>query len=306
MHPVNNGSKDSSYGEDRYNILHVGKYYPPHMGGIEIYLQSLVRHQAKHCWVKVIVANDGIRTVCEYKDGAELLRLGCMGTIKSMPLCPALPWHIGRARADIVHMHMPNPAAAFAYIASGCQIPLVVTHHSDTMGRAKIRKLSEPFVQEAMHRASRIIVSSKRYTDTSVELMSHRDKIEVIPHGIDPATHAVTEPETVRRIQSKYGPRIAIAIGRLVPFKGFEVLIQAMRTVPGNLLLIGEGPLRKHLELVAKECGISGRVFFLARSIIRRLRIIFRQRMSFPCHRFPALNPSGLCSWRRWPQAFQW
>ncbi len=265
MRPVNDGNRDSSYGENRYNILHVGKYYPPHMGGIEIYLQSLVRHQAQHCWVKVIVANDGIRTVRECMDGAELVRLSCMGSIKSMPICPALPWHVGRAQADIVHMHMPNPAAAFAYIASGCKIPLVLTHHSDTMGRAKVRRLSEPFVQEAMRRASRIVVSSKRYADTSAELESHHDKIEVIPHGIDPAKHAVAEPETVRRIQSRYGPRIAIAIGRLVPFKGFEILIRAMQAVPGNLLLIGEGPLRKHLEAVAKECGISERVFFMGK-----------------------------------------
>lgn len=265
MRPVHNGNRDSPYGEDCYNILHVGKYYPPHMGGIEIYLQSLVRHQARHCRVKVIVANDGIRSVSEYRDGAELLRLSCMGSIKSMPICPALPWHIGRAQADIVHMHMPNPAAAFAYIASGCEIPLVLTHHSDTMGRAKVRRLSEPFVQEAMRRASRIIVSSKKYADTSVELESHLDKIEVIPHGIDPVKHTVAEPETVRRIQSKYGPRLVIAIGRLVPFKGFEILIRAMQAVPGNLLIIGEGPLREHLEAVANECGISERVLFMGR-----------------------------------------
>lgn len=265
MRPIEDGNRDSRYGENGYNILHVGKYYPPHMGGIEIHLQSLVRHQAKLCPVKVIVANDGIRTVHERKDGAELVRLSCLGTIKSMPVCPVLPWHLGRARADIVHMHMPNPAAAFAYITSGCQIPLVLTHHSDTMGRAKVRRLSEPFVREAMGRASRIIVSSRRYADTSVELESHYDKIEVIPHGIDPAKLAEAERETVRRIQNRYGPRIVIAIGRLVPFKGFEILIRAMQMVPGNLLLIGEGPLRKHLEMLANECGISERVFFMGR-----------------------------------------
>ena len=265
MRPAYNGNRGSSYGENRYNILHIGKYYPPHMGGIEIHLQCLVRHQVQSCSVKVIVANDSIRTVHECADGAELLRLSRLGSIKSMPICPALPWHIGRAYADIVHMHMPNPAAAFAYIVSGCQIPLVLTHHSDTMGRAKVRRLSDPFVQEAMQRASRIIVSSRKYADTSAELESHRDKIEVIPHGIDPVKHAVAEPEAVRRIQRQYGPRIAIAIGRLVPFKGFEILIRAMQTVPGNLLLIGEGPLRKHLEAVARECGISGRVFFMGK-----------------------------------------
>jgi glycosyltransferase involved in cell wall biosynthesis len=262
IRPANIGNKDSPCGNNRYNILHVGKYYPPHMGGIEIHLQRMVRHQAQNCSVKVIVASDGIRSMHEWKDGSELFRLSCLGTIKSMPLCPTLPWHIGRAKADIIHMHMPNPAAAFAYIVSRCQIPLVLTHHSDTMGRAGIRRLSEPFVQEAMRRASRIIVTSRRYADTSMELESHRAKIVVIPHGINPAEFAETEQETVSNIQGRYGPRLVIAIGRLVPFKGFEILIKAMQNVPGNLLIIGEGPLRGHLEGAARECGISGRVFF--------------------------------------------
>ena len=263
--PETSGKNDSSCGGNRRNILHVGKYYPPHMGGIEIYLQSLVRHQTQSCSVKVIVANDGIRTVHECTKGAELIRLCCMGSIKSMPLCPTLPWHIGRAQADIVHMHMPNPAAAFAYLVSGCRIPLVLTHHSDTIGRENIRRLSEPFVQEAMRRASRIIVTSARYADTSAELESHRNKIDVIPYGIDPSKFEETEPITVNNIQRNYGPRIVLAIGRLVPFKGFEILIRAMQKVRGNLLLIGEGPLRKHLEGVARECGISGRVFFMGK-----------------------------------------
>jgi glycosyltransferase involved in cell wall biosynthesis len=265
MRPLNIGSQNSPPGDNRYNILHVGKYYPPHMGGIEIYLQDLVRQQVQSCSVKVIVANDGIRSVHECKDGAQLFRLGCLGTIKSMPLCPALPSHIGRARADIVHMHMPNPAAAFAYIVSRCQIPLVLTHHSDTMGRANIRRLSEPFVQRAMRRASRIIVTSRRYADTSIELEKHLDKTAVVPLGIDPSKFEKAEEETVRSIQRRYGPRLVIAIGRLVPFKGFEILIQAMQKVPGNLLLIGDGPLRRHLEGVARECGISRRVFFAGR-----------------------------------------
>jgi len=262
MPPAKIVNRNSPSGDRRYNILHAGKYYPPHMGGIEVHLQCLVRHQAQNNLVKVIVANEDIRSMHEFIDGAELFRLGCLGTIKSMPLCPTLPWHIGRAQADIIHMHMPNPAAAFAYIASRCRIPLVLTHHSDTIGRAEIRWLSDPFVQETMRRASRIIVSSKRYAYTSMELEPHRDKIEVIPHGIDPVKHSVAEQDKVRNIQSMYGPRLVIAIGRFVSFKGFEFLIRAMQKVPGNLLLVGEGPLRGHLEGVARECGISGRVFF--------------------------------------------
>jgi rhamnosyl/mannosyltransferase len=245
-----------------YKILHVGKFYPPHMGGIEVHLRDLVRQQVQSCSIRVLVANDGIRTVRECADGAELIRLGCLGSISSMQICPTLPWHVYRSQADIIHMHMPNPAAAFAYVVSRSHIPLVITHHSDTIGRANLRRLSDPFVQEAMRRASRIVVTSRRYADTSVELEPHRDKTEVVPLGIDPSMFEKPEQKTVRSIQNRYGPRFVIAIGRLVPFKGFEFLIRAMQNVPGNLLLIGDGPLRSHLEGIARECNLADRVFF--------------------------------------------
>lgn len=221
-----------------------------------------MRQQVKSCGVKVLVANDGISTVHEFKDGAELLRLGCLGCIESMPICPALPWHVGRATADLIHMHMPNPAAAFAYVVSGCQIPLLLTHHSDTLGRAHIRRLSDPFVQEAMRRAARIITTSRRYANSSTELALYRNKVDVVPLGIDLSRFENVQAEKVRDIKSKYGPDLVIAIGRLVLFKGFEILIRAMQNVPGNLLLVGDGPQRGHLQQIASECANSGRVFF--------------------------------------------
>ncbi|MGB7985358.1 MAG: glycosyltransferase [Terracidiphilus sp.] len=243
-------------------ILHIGKFYPPHMGGIEIYLQDLVRDQARRCQVKVIVANDNFGSIQEHMDGADLFRLGCFGSIKSMPICPGLLWQMNRADADIIHMHMPNPAAAFAYIMSRCQIPLVLTHHSDTMGRANIRRMSEPFVQKAMRRASRIIVTSRRYADSSQELRLHLDKTEVVPLGVDLGKFDTVETGAVQRIKSKYGASLVLAIGRLVSFKGFEILIRAMQNVPGNLVIVGDGPLLSHLEEIAKDCNLSGRVFF--------------------------------------------
>ena len=55
--------------------LHVGKYYPPHMGGIEIYFQQLVLHQSKVMEVAAIVASDLRRTQVKILDGAEITRV---------------------------------------------------------------------------------------------------------------------------------------------------------------------------------------------------------------------------------------
>ena len=56
-------------------ILHIGKYYPPHMGGIKIYFQQLVLHQSKVMDVAAIVASDLRRTQVKVLDGAEITRV---------------------------------------------------------------------------------------------------------------------------------------------------------------------------------------------------------------------------------------
>jgi len=244
------------------SVLHIGKFYPPHMGGIEVHLRDLVQWQVRDWDIQVVVANDGLRTVREQVDGANLVRLGCAGTFHSMPICPNLPFFIRRVRTDLIHMHFPNPSAAFAYVVSGCKIPLVITHHSDTMGRSNLRRLSDPFVQAAMNRASRIIVTSRRYADTSLELGKYLDKVDIIPLGIEASKFERPSDEIVEQLQKKYGPGFVIAVGRLVPFKGFDILIRAMQDVDSHLLLLGDGPLRERLEQTAREYSVTDRVTF--------------------------------------------
>src|SRR5215469_9039020 len=57
---------------------------------------------------------------------------------------------------------------------------------------------------------------------------------------------------------------LAIALGRLHPNKGFDVLLEAVAKVPGLYLwLAGEGALRAALRRQASSLGIAERVRFL-------------------------------------------
>ncbi len=53
---------------------------------------------------------------------------------------------------------------------------------------------------------------------------------------------------------------VVLSVGRLVEPKDPECLVRAIRHVPVTLRLIGEGPLRKRLQRIAEECGVSDRV----------------------------------------------
>ncbi|UYH52076.1 glycosyltransferase [Candidatus Kirkpatrickella diaphorinae] len=52
-----------------------------------------------------------------------------------------------------------------------------------------------------------------------------------------------------------------LAMGRLHPNKGFDVLIRALQDVPrAHLVIAGEGPARDALQDVARQCGVTSRV----------------------------------------------
>lgn len=62
---------------------------------------------------------------------------------------------------------------------------------------------------------------------------------------------------------------VIICVGRLVELKNHRLLIRAFAALdaaqPTKLLLVGDGPLRNHLEQAARECGVAARVQFLGR-----------------------------------------
>jgi hypothetical protein len=58
--------------------LHVGKFYPPHPGGMETHLQSLCDELKSHLTVEVIVANDGKDTTDEIINGVRVTRVGTL------------------------------------------------------------------------------------------------------------------------------------------------------------------------------------------------------------------------------------
>lgn len=232
-------------------VLHIGKYYPPHMGGIEKHLQQLVCRHSRALDVSVIVANDSVRSESEWQDGARISRVGSLGALASMPITPGLAWAIRRSEADLIHLHTPNPGGALSMLAAGLTQRLVITHHADTLGRKFLRQMADPAVRQVMKRASAIIVTSRRYLESSEELSPYREKCRVIPLGIDEPERASVAVENGR---ARSGDKIVLALGRLVAYKGFDVLIRAMKSVDAKLLLIGTGvKAAELLELVKKE-----------------------------------------------------
>ena len=248
----------------KLSVMHVGKYYPPYRGGMESHLQALSDELNSMVDLKVIVANSGRHTVDEVVEGVDVTRVGKVFDFQSAPICPDLVRKIRAAKADIVHIHWPNPTAVMAYLASGHKGRLVITYHSDVVRQKTLSAAFTPILRYALTKADAIIASSPNYIESSKVLSEFRSKCTVIPYGISVDHFNQYDEKKVERIQERYGPRIILGVGRMVYYKGFEHLVRAMVRVNAHLLIIGQGPLREHLRRLALELNVSDQVTFLS------------------------------------------
>ena len=249
--------------KNKLRVLQVGKYYPPHPGGMESHLKSLCAELKRSVDLRVVVASsNGSKASEDVDDGIEVARLGKLFSLRSAPFCAGMAARIRASKADIVHLHLPNPGAIFAYLASGHRGRLVLTYHSDIVRQKVLSKLFDPVLRHALNRADAIIASSSDYIDSSYILRRYQGKCRVIPFGIPVNEFESFETAEVARLRELYGPRIVLGVGRLVYYKGFEHLIEAMRFVDGHLIIVGRGPLHGALQQKAESCGVSERVTF--------------------------------------------
>jgi len=249
----------------RLKILHVGKYYPPSRGGIETVVETLCRGERESAESQALVINRNGPTIQEIVDGVPVLRVGSVATIGAVSVAPKLPVWLSRAQADVMVLHEPNPMALVAYAAARPRIPLVVWFHSEVIRpRWRYRLFYQPFLDFALRRASRIVVASPPMTDVPA-LAAYRDKCVVVPFGLRLDRYAIT-PAVAASMESirRAAPRpILLFVGRLVPYKGVDVLLRAMSGLDADLMLVGDGPLRGSLQDLAAELGVADRVHFL-------------------------------------------
>jgi glycosyltransferase involved in cell wall biosynthesis len=243
------------------SVTHVGKFYPPHMGGIETHLQTLSNELRRSMRLNVIVASETRGHRQETVDGIVVTRLANLATIKSMPICPHLAAALRSVRSDIVHLHLPNPAAVIAYLMSGRRGPLVLTWHSDIVRQKLLSQVLTPLHRWFVRKATECIATSPDYIESSPVLAVSRAHCRVIPYGI-PMERFAEPHNAAGELRRRHGPRIVLAVGRLIYYKGFEYLMRAMAHINGKLILIGDGPLRARLERNAYEAGARERVFF--------------------------------------------
>jgi rhamnosyl/mannosyltransferase len=244
-------------------ILHVYKDYFPVRGGIEHHLQVLAEGQARRGHeVQVLVAARSGPTTVATENGVRVTRSRRLLTTRSTPISPPLMARTAAADADLVHLHVPHPPGEAAWLWSRNRPPAVATYHSDIVRQRWLGAALRPVLHRVLGRCARILATSRRYADSSPVLRHHRERIEVVPLGIDPAPFAAAEG-AAHAWRELYPPPLVLFVGCLRHYKGIDHLITAMASLEATLLVAGSGPERDRLAAMAARSVAASRIHLL-------------------------------------------
>ena len=258
-------------------VLQLGKFFPVR-GGVEKVALSLTEglssrgidcdmlctyasrtlssysYQAGPCHSRVIPLNPHGRIICVRS------HLTLAQTTLSLHLLHYLRRHA--REYDLIHIHHPDPMAAFALLASGYRGRVILHWHSDILSQKLALALFKPFQSWLIRRAETIVGTTPVYLTHSPFLRKVQEKCRCIPIGIVPLRPDAGRVRSLRRKYAPDGTKLILSIGRLVPYKGFEYLIDAMNRLDGSYRLVigGMGPLLPDLQQRIVRLGLQDRI----------------------------------------------
>jgi glycosyltransferase involved in cell wall biosynthesis len=162
-----------------------------------------------------------------------------------------------RGRAHVVHTHNNVPLIYGSLAGKLAGGPAVIqTRHGQALGTTRRHRAA---VRLASLLTRRVVCVSEDSRQISAAEGIPERKLMVIRNGIDTTRFAYRGPIIK-------GP--AVAVGRLVPAKGVDILIRAVSIIVRShrdftLVVAGDGPARPRLEQLAQEFGIENHVRFL-------------------------------------------
>jgi glycosyltransferase involved in cell wall biosynthesis/SAM-dependent methyltransferase len=179
---------------------------------------------------------------------------------------------VKREGIDLVHAHwvVPNgPIAAFAL--RGLPVPLIVTVHGSDVTLASRSHVMGAAARWSLARSTRVTAVSRYMLEQVAQLGVAPGKLELIPLGMGLSTFH-PDPPAAQRVRDQLGiegdETMVLGIGRLIEWKGFDYLIDAMRVVRERggtvrLVIAGDGDLRSDLMQQTQRLGLDRSVTFV-------------------------------------------
>lgn len=199
---------------------------------------------------------------------------------------------------DLIHANFFMSGIVAAKIRKTTNIPFVITFHALGLVRKLHQKEADKFPAERVSiekklvkEADFVIAECPQDMEDLIKLYGcAKEKIRIIPCGFNPEEFSPLSKAVARTaLNLSKDERILLQLGRMVPRKGVDNVIQAVAVlkemkVPVRLLIVGGetdtpdpefNPEIKRLQQVAKEAGVLSQVTFTGRKQRNVLRFYY-------------------------------
>jgi len=260
-------------------IMMVNEFAPLKVGGGERQAERLsIQYVKQGICVGVLTRKLNGLLDYEERDGFWIRRIPQFGwgKLKSLSFILGILYFLIRTHRnyDIVYAHLAfSPAIAAAIIGRLLGKPVIVLFgNSGEYGEVETAK--------ATIRGRLKLSMLRKWVDLNIVLDRHMktevisagfdpQKVELVANGIDTTEFYPSEDkEGLKKSLNLLGKTVVVFVGRLEPQKAVPLLLSAFSTAVAShpsmvLLVVGNGPDRSSLELLAKQLGIKDKVTFV-------------------------------------------
>ena len=250
-------------------VLHFYRTYSQSYGGIEqVIYQMCVGATRRGIEAEVLTLSRDRQASEVVIDGHRVIRVPLDFEIASTGFSRAAfgAFRQLAMQADVIHYHFPWPFMDVVHFASGIARlgkPTLVTYHSDIVRQQGLLQLYRPLMHRFLASVDSIVASSPNYLATSSVLARFRDKVTVIPYGLDQngANYPQVDAARLAHWRARLGERFFLFVGVLRYYKGLHILLDAAQGRDYPIVIVGAGPIEAELKAHAARKGLSNVVF---------------------------------------------
>lgn len=176
---------------------------------------------------------------------------------------------------DILHVHYAIPHAAVAFmtkqilLAQGIKIPFITTLHGTDITLVGIDSTFAPVVEFSINNSDGVTAVSKQLKAETLSSFNITREIDVIHNFIDFNRFKKTNKDHFKKAIAPEDEKIIVHISNFRKVKRVEDVIEVFRLIqlqmPAKLLLIGDGPERKHMEDLCRTLDLCDNIRFLGK-----------------------------------------
>ena len=179
-------------------------------------------------------------------------------------------------KLDILHVHYAIPHASAAFSAQqilktrNIDLPFITTLHGTDITLLGKDKSFQPVIEFAINQSDAVTAVSESLKEDTYQFFDIKKNIEVIPNFIDPSLYRFAEDIELR---AQFAEKDEVIITHISNFRKVKRVDDVIRIFKGvqqqlsaKLLMVGDGPELHQVKNLARELGISDKVFFLGKS----------------------------------------